>query len=40
VLAAAIEPLLTAQASLRKSFTELHRQVLAVTRIDPVSRGS
>lgn len=38
VLAAAIEPLLTAHATLRKSFTELHRQVLAVTRIDPVSR--
>jgi transposase len=38
VLAAAIEPLLTAHATLRKSFTELHRQVLAMTRIDPVSR--
>ena len=38
VLAAAIEPLLGAHASVRKSFTELHRQVLAVTRIDPVSR--
>jgi transposase len=38
VLAAAIEPLLTAHATLRKSFTELHRQVLAVTLIDPVSR--
>jgi transposase len=30
---------LTAHATLRKSFTELHhRQVLTVTRIDPVSR--
>ena len=38
VVAAAIEPLLTAHATLRKSFAELHRQVLAVTRIDPVSR--
>jgi hypothetical protein len=37
-LATAIAPLLMAQAILRKSFTELHCQVLAVTRIDPVSR--
>jgi transposase len=37
-LDAAIEPLLTAHATLRKSFTELHRQVLAVTRVDPVCR--
>jgi transposase len=37
-LVAAIEPLLTAHASLRKSFAELHRQVLAVTRVDPVCR--
>jgi transposase len=38
VLAAVIEPLLAAHATLRKSFAELHRQVLALTRVDPVCR--
>ena len=40
VLAAAIEPLLTAHATLRESFAELHRQLLGVTRIDPCADGS
>jgi transposase len=37
-LAAVIEPLLAAHAALRTSFAELHRQVLALTRVDPVCR--
>jgi transposase len=38
LLAAVIDPLLSAHAVLRKSFAELHRQVLALTRVDPVCR--
>ncbi len=38
VLATVIDPLLSADAVLRKSFAELHRQVLALTRVDPVCR--
>ena len=38
MLAAVIDPLLSAHAVLRQSFAELHRQVLALTRVDPVCR--